>query len=163
MGTLDPSVSGVQVRVADAGGALLDVFVPGASAGLPCGSGDGWTVSGTRFSYANRSGALPPLCTAGTARGLSSLRITDDRAGASAALLYRIAGKNVPIAGGLASPARFVQLDLAFGEPPAPGQPSAAGAAGVCAESVQRVGAQGTKCKITQKDGVVSRLQCTGP
>jgi len=162
-GPLDPSVSGVQVRLADAGGALLDVFVPGTGAGPGCDAGDGWTVKGTRFSYANRSGALPPLCTPGSAQGLTSLRITDDRAGASAALLYRIDAKNVPLAQGLANPARFVQLDLAFGEPPAAGQPSPEGVAGVCAESVLRVGVPGTRCKLSQKSGVLSKLSCTGP
>jgi hypothetical protein len=160
-GPLDPSASGVQVRLADANGALLDVFVPGAAP--PCEPGDGWTVKDTRFSYANRSGALPPFCALGSAQGLTSLRITDDRAGASAALLYRITAKNVPLAEGLANPARFVQLDLAFGEPPAAGQPSPEGAAGVCAESVLRVGVQGTRCKLSQKNGVLSSLSCTGP
>ncbi len=157
---LDPSASGVQVRLADANGALLDVFVPGAGAGLPCGTSDGWSVKGTSFSYANRSGALPPGCAAGSAQGLSSLRITDDRAGTSGAVLYSVAGKGVPLAQGLANPVRFVQLDLAFGEPPAPGVPSPEGAAGVCAESVLRVGAQGTSCKISQKNGAVSSVRC---
>ncbi len=160
---LDPSASGVQVLLADANGALLDVFVPGAGAGAPCGTSDAWSVKGTSFSYANRSGALPPLCSAGSAQGLSSLRITDDRAGTSGAVLYSVAGKGVPLPDGLANPARFLQLDLAFGEPPAPGQPSPAALAGVCAESVLRVGAQGTSCKISQKDGAVSKLSCAGP
>jgi hypothetical protein len=162
-GPLDPSASGVQVRLADANGALLDVFLPGTGAGPSCDAADGWTLKGTRFSYANRSGLLPPFCALGSAQGLTSLRITDDRLGKSGALLYRIDARNVPLGEGLANPARFVQLDLAFGEPPAAGQPSPEGADGVCAESVLRVGVAGTRCKISQKDGVLSKLSCTGP
>jgi hypothetical protein len=160
---LDPSASGVQLRLADASGALLEVFVPPTAAGLPCGTGDGWTQKGTSFSYANRSGALPPLCLPGSAQGLSSLRIGDDRAGTSGAVLYAIGGKALPLAQGIALPVRFLQLDLAFGEPPAPGVPSAAGTAGVCAESVMRVGAAGTSCRISQKDGAVRSVRCQVP
>ncbi len=159
VGPLDPSASGVQVRLADGNGALVDVFVPGAAAGLPCGSGDGWTVKGASFAYANRSGALPPLCMAGSAQGLSSLRITDGRA-LGGAVLYSLGGKGIPLAQGIVAPVRFLQLDLAFGEPPAPGMPSAEGAAGVCAESVLRVGAVGTECRISQKEGVVRSVRC---
>ena len=157
---VDPSASGVQVRLADGGGALLDVFVPPTAAGMPCATGDGWTQKGTSFSYANRSGALPPLCLPGSAQGLSSLRITDDRVGASGAVLYGIGGRGVPLAQGIASPVRFLQLDLAFGEPPAPGVPSAAAEAGACAESVMRVGTTGTACRISQKDGAVRSVRC---
>jgi hypothetical protein len=157
---LDPSASGVQVRLADAGGALLDVFVPPASAGMPCDRGDGWTLKNGTFAYANRSGALPPLCLPGSAQGLASVKLTDDRAGASASVLYKVGAKGVPLPAGLAAPVRFLQLDLAFGEPPAPGVPSAAGEAGVCSESVVRVGAAGTACRITQRDGVVRSVRC---
>jgi Thermolysin metallopeptidase, catalytic domain len=156
---LDPSASGVQVRLADGSGALLDVFVPPTAAGLPCGSGDGWNAKGASFSYANRSGALPPLCVAGSAQGLSSVRITDERA-VGGAVLYSLGGKGVPLPQGLAAPVRFLQLDLALGEPPAPGVPSPEGAAGVCAESLLRVGAAGTACRISQKDGVVRSVRC---
>jgi hypothetical protein len=45
-------------------------------------------------------------------------------------VLYAIGGKALPLAQGIALPVRFLQLDLAFGEPPALGVPSAAGAAG---------------------------------
>jgi hypothetical protein len=158
---LDPSASGVQVRLADAGGALLEVFVPPAAAGLPCGQGDGWTLKNATHVYANRSGALPPLCLPGSAQGLSSLKLTDDRAGASGAVLYGVGGKAIPLPGGIAVPVRFLQLDLAFGEPPAPGVPSAAGEAGVCAEGILRIGAAGSACRITQKDGAVKSVRCT--
>jgi hypothetical protein len=136
------------------------VFVPPSAAGLPCGKGDGWTQKSASFAYANRSGALPPLCLPGSAQGLASLRITDDRAGTSGAVLYGVGAKGVPLAQGIALPVRFLQLDLAFGEPPAPGVPSAAGEAGVCAESVVRVGAAGTACRIAQKEGVVRSVRC---
>jgi hypothetical protein len=159
-GAIDPSTSGVQLRVADAKGALLDVAVPGALGGAPCGSGDGWTQKGTSFSYANRSGALPPLCVSGSAQGLSSLRLDDDRAGASGAVLYDLRGKNVTLAHGLASPVQFFQIDLALGQPPAPGVPSTAGAAGVCAEGILRTGVGGTACRIAQKDGAIRSVRC---
>ena len=157
---LDPSASGVHLRLADGSGALLEVFVPPSAAGLPCGKGDGWTQKSASFAYANRSGALPPLCLPGSAQGLASLRITDDRAGTSGAVLYGVGAKGVPLTQSIALPVRFLQLDLAFGEPPAPGVPSAAGEAGVCAESVVRVGAAGTACRIAQKEGVVRSVRC---
>jgi hypothetical protein len=156
---IDPSATGVQVRLADGSGALLDLFVPPTAAGMPCGTGDGWTAKGLAFSYANRSGALPPLCLPGSAQGLSSLRISDDRA-LGGAVAYSLGGKAVPLPLGIAAPVRFLQLDLAFGEPPEPGAPSPAGLAGECAESVLRVGAAGTSCRISQKDGVVRSVRC---
>jgi hypothetical protein len=157
---LDPSASGVQVWLADGGGALLDVFVPGAAAGLPCGTGDGWSVKGASFAYANRSGALPPLCLPGSAQGLGSLRITDDRAGKTGAVLFAAGARALPLAGGIAEPVRFLQLDLAFGEPPSPGAPSPEGALGVCTEGVLRVGGAGTSCRISRKNGAVSSVRC---
>jgi hypothetical protein len=59
-----------------------------------------------------------------------------------------------------AAPLRFLQLDLVLGTPPGLGQPSAAGAAGECAESVLRLGAAGSDCRVSEKAGVVKSVRC---
>ncbi len=77
-----PYTNGAQVLIEDlgAGGAAIyevshvTTPVPPAAAG-GCDDRDVWSVKPSRTLYKNASGALdPPLCTAGSARGLSRLK-----------------------------------------------------------------------------------------
>jgi hypothetical protein len=153
---LRPDLTGVQLRLADGSGVLAELVVPPAA---PCDpAADGWTQKGLAFSYTNKSGRLPPGCAEGSAEGLSQLRLTDERPGGGIAFDVRFT--NATLAGPLARPVRFLQLDVVLGTPPAPGLPSDAGAAGECAESVLRLGAAGSSCRISEKDGVVKSVRC---
>lgn len=81
--TLDPTTTGLQVRIFDLGAAapLLDFTggapVPaGARGSVACGKKDGWK----KLAYLNKSGAVdPPACTSGSATGLRSITLTDKR------------------------------------------------------------------------------------
>ena len=154
---LHPDVTGVQLRLADGNGVVTEVAVPGGLA--PCDPADVWKVKDLAFSYTNKSGALPPGCAPGSAQGLSQLRLTDER-GVGGAIVFDARWKNATLAGPLARPVRFLQLDLVLGTPPDPGIPSAEGLAGECAESVLRVGTPVTDCRISEKDGVVRGVRC---
>lgn len=92
-GDFDPSRSGVQIAISDAGAAGRPLFeltththpVPGGMPRDGCGHRDGWSVVAdgrtTTYRYRNFSGRIdPPACTVGSARGLRALRITDHRA-----------------------------------------------------------------------------------
>lgn len=61
----------------------LDVVLPPGSLGAPanCDPADGWKTNAhqTSFAYANRSGALPPACTPGSASGITKAKLTDKR------------------------------------------------------------------------------------
>jgi hypothetical protein len=84
---LDPAVKGAQILVEDVGAGNAAIFelststtpVPG---GAGCGPDDGWKANGagTTFTYKNKSGALPPGCIAGSANGLSLIKVKDKRA-----------------------------------------------------------------------------------
>ena len=75
-----PYVNGAQVLIEDLGNGNASIYelsrfttaVPAQAAGV-CEAGEGWDA--TRNMYRNRSGALdPPVCTAGSANGLSQIR-----------------------------------------------------------------------------------------
>jgi hypothetical protein len=84
--TFDPMNAGAQILIEDLGAgnaALFDLShlsqpIPGAGG---CGANDGWKVNATRsaHSYKNKSGGLPPSCTAGSANGLVMLKFKDKR------------------------------------------------------------------------------------
>lgn len=84
---LSVAASGARVRLSDASGhALLDLTdlgtpIPGG--GPACGPRDGWRTDPGRHRavYTNRSGALPPGCTAGSAQGLRRLELRRGIAG----------------------------------------------------------------------------------
>ncbi|MEO8603247.1 MAG: glycosyl hydrolase family 8 [bacterium] len=73
---------GAQVLIEDLGGGGRALFaltadttpIPPAAAGACDARHDGWRATGSRFTYRNASNAMdPPMCTAGSARGLRSL------------------------------------------------------------------------------------------
>jgi hypothetical protein len=156
-GLFDPRATGVHLRIADGGGVLTEVVVPGGLA--PCDPADLWKSKGLAYSYTNKSGRLPPGCAPGSAQGLSQLRLTDER-DVGGAIAFDARWKNASLPGPLARPVRFLQLDLVLGEPAGPGRIGVAGDAGECAESVLRLGAAGSDCRISEKEGVVKSVRC---
>lgn len=77
-----PYADGAQLLIEDVGNGNAPLFelsrfttsIPSQAAGT-CASGDGWDARPSRTLYRNRSTALdPPLCTSGTARGLSLIK-----------------------------------------------------------------------------------------
>jgi cysteine-rich repeat protein len=84
----DPMTKGAQLLIEDigtGGRAVLDlsrraVPIPGTAAGACSPSRDGWRAAGPRLLYRNRSGAIdPPTCTPGSAAGLRTLKLVDQR------------------------------------------------------------------------------------
>ena len=88
----DPSANGAQVLIEDLGSGAAAVFnltylttpVPPTAPGTGCDSSrDGWKTNKpkTRHKYKNKSGAInPPVCTAGSAKGLNLIKFKDERA-----------------------------------------------------------------------------------
>lgn len=88
--TVDPATRGAQLRVDDLGSGGSAIFnltaqtqsIPAGAPGTMCAnSTDGWKTNQPRTKqiYKNRSGQLPPSCAAGSANGLSLLKLKDRR------------------------------------------------------------------------------------
>lgn len=88
--TFDPATLGAQLRVEDLGSGNAAIFdltaqtrpIPPGPPGSMCANNtDGWKTNQPRTKqiYKNRSGALPPSCTAGSANGFSLLKLKDRR------------------------------------------------------------------------------------
>lgn len=78
------------------GAALLDVTLPDWTTGTQqaCGPGDGWQGSRRGHRYVNVSGAIPPTCAPGSAKGIRDVRLDWN---GSATL--RVKARNAPIPG----------------------------------------------------------------
>ena len=100
---LDPATKGTQILVEDLGAGNAAIFelstattpVPG---GAGCGPDDGWKANGagTTFTYKNKSGALPPDCSPGSANGLSLIKVKDKRA-RGGGIAFKAKAKNATI------------------------------------------------------------------
>jgi hypothetical protein len=88
---------GAQVAVIDrnANTTLAAVTVPSGGQGTGCDPRDGWRYDGASFAYKNRSNAFPPLCAAGSAGGLTRLKVK--RPGYPWDAEWRVTFKNVPL------------------------------------------------------------------
>jgi cysteine-rich repeat protein len=74
----DPSVRGMEIAVTAANALVWEAAIPAGPLGSGCAPRDGWKRSGTgAWQYVNKSGALPPACTPGSARGLRSVKMRD--------------------------------------------------------------------------------------
>lgn len=98
-----PYTDGAQLLIEDVGSgnaALFEVSrfttpVPPAAAGACGAAGDGWLTKGTRSSYRNRTTAMdPPVCTAGSSRGLNLLKY---KGGGSVALDVQVKARHAAI------------------------------------------------------------------
>ena len=126
---VNPATNGIHLYAADAIGTVFDVSLPG---GPGCDPGDGWTTGGpptrTIWKYRNRSGALPPACTPGSAQGLSSVQIKDSRLANKQALQFKAKAKPTTLLRDPDVPLTRVQVSFALGgaagtrrrEPPGP-------------------------------------------
>jgi hypothetical protein len=79
----DPVRDGAQLRIADgtaSGPPVLDLTgtasIPPGVPGSGCDPDDGWLRRGDTFTYRNVSGAFPPACAPGSARGLRTLNVS---------------------------------------------------------------------------------------
>ena len=161
-GPIDPASAGVYLRLADSEGQLFELNLPpGAPGSSACGLKDGWTskVNGdtATYTYKNSSGALPDAaCAPGSGGGKSSLKIVSTPTEIS----YKLSFKALELEGELTEPVRFLQFDLVLGEQAETGVGGAAGDAGLCAETLLRIGDPSDNCKVQESQGVLKSVSC---
>ena len=170
---MDPATQGIHLRISDEGGLLYDVSIPGGAVGTsPCGERDGWKADlrpgRAKWKYRNKSGAVPPGCESGSARGISSLQIKDRRSSSKGGYQFRVAAKETTLPGTPSLPVRRIQFDLALAAEPSAGQASAEAITGLCAEALilgDPVPERGTKprCKVRLAGPITDRVDCKGP
>ncbi len=167
-----PDVNGIHFSIADADGVLYDVDIPGGVVGSPqnCGPRDGWKVFAgvkPRWKYGNKTGAVPPACLAGSARGVKVIQIKDLRSGGKAALQTKVSIKKAVVERVPSVPLNRIQANLVLATQPAPGQASAAAIAGQCAEGLI-VGSPIASsspvpfCKLKFRAANLEKLTCRG-
>ncbi len=170
--TIEPEINGIHINLSDADGTIYDLNVPGGSVGEPqmCDPRDGWSaVLGTksRWKYKNKSGALPPACLPGSARGLSTLQIKDLRSGSKSALQAKIKIKGGDVDRIPTTPLTHIQADLVLAAQPSAGVASTAAIDGQCAESViagTPIGVSAPKpfCKPKFRNAALDKISCKG-
>ena len=164
---INPAVNGVHLFAADADGPLFDVSLPG---GAGCAVGDGWTTGGpptrTIWKYRNKTGALPPGCTPGSAQGVTAIQIKDSRNSGKQALQFKAKAKSATLQRDPNLPLTRVQVSLALGAQPSPGVASPQARAGQCAEAVFAGNpipiSPKPSCKTKLKSGVLDGITCKG-
>lgn len=130
---VDPATRGAQLRIDDlgsGGSAIFDLTaqtrpIPAGAPGSMCSnSTDGWKTNQPRTKqiYKNRSGVLPPTCAAGTANGLSLLKLKDRRS-TGGGIQFRAKAKD----GTIPTPVGPLKITLVLGAT------GAASSAGECA------------------------------
>jgi hypothetical protein len=167
---IDPSINGAHLYVEDSLGSIFDVSVPGGLVGTGCGPKDGWKVTGTPaqpvWKYRNVSGALPPACNGGSARGLSSIFFKDVRASKSA-IQFKVKGKGVVFSHAFDDPLTRIQASLALGAQPSPGVASPQAIEGECAETLitgAPIPSTAPKpfCKVKRRGATIDGFTCKG-
>ena len=165
---INPVLNGVHVYIEDSVGAILSVSLPG---GAGCGPDDGWTTAGTApnltWKYRNKTGALPPSCTPGSARGIENVQIKDGRMGTQQALQLKVKAKHATLLRDPALPLTRLQWTLALGAQPSPGVASPQAIAGQCAEARYTgnpIPSTGPKpiCKPKLKSSLIDIVNCKG-
>ena len=165
---IDPAANGVHIHAADASGPFYDVSLPGGSGG--CAAGDGWTTVGLGFDkiwiYRNRSGALPPACTPGSANGITSVQITDQRLKSKHGLQFKVKMKKGSVLRVPTTPLTRLQIDFTLAAQPLPGVASAQAQYGECAEALftgNPIASLGKpSCKAKLRPGGLEGATCKG-
>lgn len=168
-----PQSDGIHFVLEDSAGVFYEVDIPGGAVGAPqnCGARDGWsTVVNTtksRWKYSNKSGALPPACTPGSARGISTFQLKDLRAGGKSALQVKIKAKKGSVDRSPVLPLTMIQIDLALGAEPSAGMASVGAIDGQCAEAIIsgnpiNATAPIPFCKQKFRDAVLDKVTCKG-
>jgi hypothetical protein len=138
---VDPATHGVHIRLADSQRTFYDLNVPGGLRQDPpvghCDASDGWkNPNPTTWKYINKSGALPPECEPGSARGLVKVLVKDLRTKPKNAFKYVIKTANDAELPRPEFPVTRMQLDVALGAWPSADTASAQAVGGQCLESV---------------------------
>jgi len=167
-----PEEDGIHFSIADDTGVFYDVDIPGGTVGAPgnCGPFDGWSArlgTKSRWKYTNRSGAVPPLCAPGSARGVATIQIKDGRGTNKAALQVKVTVKKAAVEHVPTIPLTRIQADFVLGAAPAPGLASDAAIAGQCAEGVITgspiaTAAPEPYCKQKLRNGALDKVTCQG-
>ncbi len=166
---IDPAAHGAHLFVEDAGGQLVDVSLP---PGPGCDPRDGWRTLGsglkTIWKYRNVSSALPPLCTGGSAQGVTAVQIKDARQAAKQALQFKVRLKHATLARRPSEPLTLVRASLALAAQPAPGVASEQAKTGQCVEALFSgspipTGGRPPFCKPRRRAGTFDGATCKGP
>ena len=131
--SIDPAANGVHLRIESDSGEIYDVNLPG---GPGCGPKDGWKVdsSRTKWSYKNKSGALPSEgCAPGSARGVTTLKFLDMTGKSKQAYSFSMKIKDALLTA-LPNNPQEIRFSLSLGAETSPGVPGEAADAGQCAE-----------------------------
>jgi hypothetical protein len=170
---IDLAQNGMHVYIEDSAGVIYDVSLPGGLVGTsPCSSDDGWKVVGgvgkMTWKYRNKSGALPPACTPGSAKGLSSAFVKDQRTSSKASLLMKVKAKGSVLDGSPVIPPTRLQASVALAAQSPPGTASAQAIAGQCAEALftgSPIPDRAPKpfCKVKARGILVDGVSCKGP
>lgn len=171
----DPAADGVRLRIADAGGAIYDVDVPGGLVGASsCGPRDGWrktvTSTTTTWRWSAPSGGLPDGaggCLAGAARGLASVYVKDATRTRTAAWQWKAVARRAVLSASPTEPRTELAVDFSLGARSGV-DASAASMNGQCTEYVFT----GTPidsaspppyCRPTPSTGAPRTIRCVGP
>ena len=169
-----PQDNGVHLLLADAAGVFYEVNVPAGAVGAPqqCGARDGWSMAGSAgkltWKYANKTNALPPACTPGSARGLQSIQIKDLRGASRSALKVKVKAKRASFDRPLVTPLTLLRADFALAAQPSGGVASQQAIDGQCAEGVISgtpiaAAAPAPFCKGRLVGATLDKLICKGP
>lgn len=168
---INPATHGMHLYIEDSGGVLYDVDIPGGLVGTGCDSKDGWKIAGNAsapvWKYRNRSGAFPPGCAPGSAKGITVAFLKDRRNANSASLALKIKAKHATLDGMATAPITRMQASIAMAAEPAVGEASPEAIAGQCTEALftgNPVASRSPKpfCKVKSKGGVVDTISCKG-
>jgi hypothetical protein len=167
-----PELDGIHFALSDDAGVFYEIDIPGGAAGdaANCDPRDGWKVvlgAKSQWKYSNRSGALPPACIPGSARGLAGVQIKDLRSSGKAALQAKVKVKNGTVDRLPSQPLQRIQADLVLAARPAAGVASAAAIGGQCAEAVisgSPISGSAPKpfCKQKVRGATLDKLNCKG-
>jgi hypothetical protein len=170
--SIDLVQNGLHVYIEDSTGVVYNVNIPGGLIGTsPCGLQDGWKVVGnvgrTTWKYHNKSGALPPACTPGSAKGIASAFVKDQRSSSKAALLMKLKAKGVVLAASPVLPPTRMQATVSLAAQSPPGNATPQALAGQCAEAlftgnpVPNIGPK-PLCKLKVSGGFLDGVSCKG-
>ena len=165
---LDPSTTGLHLRIDDGVGPLLALDIPpGLVSSSACNVRDGWRLSGRNWTYTNRSGALQSeSCVPGSAHGLLSLSLSDQRP--QDGIRYSVRIGPVQLGHLPATPVRKMRVSLTVGMRSDPDEAAFSDLMGLCAET-RLVGnplkekAPGPYCRPSRVQTELRSLTCLGP
>jgi len=168
---VEPHVAGLHLRLADDGGVLFDVDLPGglvgASPSTPCDARDGWKVSGSAtkgvYLYRNDSGFLDAACSV-PAGGVRQIKIIDSTASSAAVVRFvlKASGAQIP----LQTPPVRLEAAIALAARPMPGEASAQAQAGACGDYAWdpvALSGKAPSCKLTPSPMAPTKMKCGTP